>query len=205
MSKVVKIIFVRHGESEKNVLGVKSRAYDKLPLTKKGEGQAERVTDKINEEIDLIVSSPVLRCRQTAEILNKRFGVEVIYDKLIEEYNSGEWDDLSREELLRNKDKINYDKVKVDPEAKYNYRLGKTGEKREEIVKRAGKFIQKVVDNYLGKTIIVVSHAGINAAMVKYLKDIDLEEFFARENIDHEIIEILSINGSEELLKMEEK
>ena len=205
MSKIVKLIFVRHGESGKNVLGVKSRAHDKFPLTEKGEKQVEGLSDKIEEHIDLIISSPVLRCRQTAEILNKQFGVEISYDCLIEEYDSGEWDELSREELLKNEDKINYDKVKVDFEARYNYRLGRTGEIREEIVERVGRFIREIVRNYLGSTLLVVGHGGINAAMIKFLSDISFEDFFRYDEIGHEEIEILFIDGAGKLLKIEEK
>jgi probable phosphoglycerate mutase len=71
--KRIKLVFIRHGQSEKNILKIKSSAKDKHPLTEKGKVQAQNAAKKLsaNNDFDLIISSPVLRARQTAEIISE--------------------------------------------------------------------------------------------------------------------------------------
>jgi broad specificity phosphatase PhoE len=201
MNESIKLIFVRHGESEKNISHIKSRAVDKYPLTLKGIEQVEEIANKINEEVDLIISSPVLRCRQTAEMLSKKFKIKVIYNELVSEYNSGEWDEVTREELLKMKSYQDYSKIKSDPQKRFCFRMGKSGETREEIISRVAKFINQVVNKYLGKTIIVVSHAGINAGINKALGGINIDEFFKQESMDYSDIFTFLIDDQGKLLE----
>ena len=82
----MKIYFVRHGESEANVLNEFSNRGLKHGLTEKGKSQASKLSDKLrNHKIDLIYSSSLLRAQQTAEILSENLAVPVkIVDELIE-------------------------------------------------------------------------------------------------------------------------
>ncbi|MDQ5953049.1 MAG: isoleucyl-tRNA synthetase, partial [Patescibacteria group bacterium] len=100
--KKIKLVFVRHGQSEKNILRIKSSAKDKHPLTEKGKAQAKDAAFKLSKDdsFDFIISSPVLRARQTAEIISEQLHVPVVFDDLISEYDYGKWNDLTEEEML---------------------------------------------------------------------------------------------------------
>ena len=72
---------VRHGHSERQVADVMSSWPEKKPfsLTKKGKQEIQATAKKLKKQkIDVIVSSDLLRTKQTAEILSKELGVKVV-------------------------------------------------------------------------------------------------------------------------------
>ncbi len=86
-----KYILMRHGEAVSNVEEIlSSEIADKHPLTVKGRAQAEKTAAKlVKEKIDLIVSSPLTRTRQTAEIVSQKIGAKVIFDDRLHEISFG--------------------------------------------------------------------------------------------------------------------
>ena len=89
-----KLLFTRHGQTEWNVLGkVQGRA--DIGLNEKGKQQAEETRKTLeNEKIDLIICSPLLRAKQTAEIINKNRNIPIIYDDDIIERDFGEFEGI---------------------------------------------------------------------------------------------------------------
>ena len=68
----MKLYVARHGETEWNALNKVCGRTD-LPLTEKGFQQAEKLAERTeNLGIDIIIASPMLRARQTAEPTAKR-------------------------------------------------------------------------------------------------------------------------------------
>jgi broad specificity phosphatase PhoE len=70
------IIVVRHGESEGNAKGLLQGRLP-FPLTERGRAQAEEVAAMIGDlgwRPDLVVTSPLPRCTETASILRARLG-----------------------------------------------------------------------------------------------------------------------------------
>ena len=73
-----KAILIRHGESEANVRGILSEELEYYNLTESGRSQAERIGNILrNYRIDGIFSSPILRTRETAEIISRVTGIRV--------------------------------------------------------------------------------------------------------------------------------
>jgi broad specificity phosphatase PhoE len=66
------VTFIRHGESESNA-GLRTEHPATIRLTAKGQRQAELTAESFQCAPDLIVTSPYLRTRQTAEPLLQRF------------------------------------------------------------------------------------------------------------------------------------
>jgi broad specificity phosphatase PhoE len=79
------VYFVRHGESVSNAGGLILGAA-KTPLTERGLLQAESIAERCSRlTIDVILASPALRTRQTAEVIAKRLGKRVEYaDEFLE-------------------------------------------------------------------------------------------------------------------------
>jgi broad specificity phosphatase PhoE len=84
---VDRLILVRHGETAYNARGLMNPDSElDAPLSADGEAAARRLTEALAAEpVDLIVASPRLRARQTAELLAASRGVDVrVLDDLAE-------------------------------------------------------------------------------------------------------------------------
>lgn len=102
------VILVRHGQSTVNVQKLISSDYDGYPLTDKGVSQVLQLSSQlIGTRISGIISSPVLRARQTSEILSEKLGMDYTVDERIRESGLGRYNNfritnmpsLSHEEL----------------------------------------------------------------------------------------------------------
>lgn len=91
----MKIIIVRHAVAEDKVLFAKKNVNDDLrPLTTRGKSEFiknSKVIKKIYPSIDKILTSPLTRAMQTAEILEARYKMKSV---IIEELRPGK--DFSR-------------------------------------------------------------------------------------------------------------
>jgi len=83
--------FVRHGQSEANVLRVISNRGRIHPLTAKGIDQAQQLAETLkNLHSPRLFSSPLLRATQTAEILAHALHVEFTITDALREYDCGD-------------------------------------------------------------------------------------------------------------------
>ncbi len=71
----MKLIFVRHGQTDFNLQGRPQGQEMDRPLNETGEGQVEAAAQFVPSDIDFIISSPLKRAAQTADILNKKLPV----------------------------------------------------------------------------------------------------------------------------------
>lgn len=87
---MVRIYFVRHGQSEANVQRVISNRGWKHPLTDLGRAQAEALAERLQgESISRIISSPIMRAVQTAEIVSARLGIPFTMEEALRENDNG--------------------------------------------------------------------------------------------------------------------
>ncbi len=86
----MKIYFIRHGESEANVLKIISNRDLPHGLTEKGRQQAQALTRTLQGVgITAIYSSPIPRAQQTAQILGQRLGLPVQSSAALREPDCG--------------------------------------------------------------------------------------------------------------------
>jgi 2,3-bisphosphoglycerate-dependent phosphoglycerate mutase len=86
----MKIYFVRHGESEANILKEFSNWGDKHPLTEKGRQQAEVLAQNLEElPLKKIFTSPIKRARETAEILSTALNIPAEVTEALREGDVG--------------------------------------------------------------------------------------------------------------------
>ena len=84
MTKDKDIYILRHGQSTANAQQLRNGP--NFPLTEEGRQQAEMAGKKINTlNLDIIISSPLVRTRETAEIVNKEAHLPLEYDLLLQE------------------------------------------------------------------------------------------------------------------------
>lgn len=88
--------FVRHGETEYNRRGVRCGGDVDIPLTRRGEQQSEAVSSQLTHlGLDLIVSSPLIRARQTSAIIARCIGCPVQIHPLLQERLLGDWNGMA--------------------------------------------------------------------------------------------------------------
>ena len=87
-----RIIFVRHGQSEGNL--VRSfLGHTDLPLTELGHKQAEATAEYLKDtDIDIIYASDLKRAWQTAEHIAEKKELSIIADPTLREIFAGEWE-----------------------------------------------------------------------------------------------------------------
>ena len=156
-NRITKIIISRHGESEKNVKGVEWSGNEGYPLTQNGINNIDKISNEIDGDFDIILCSPVLRTRQTAEILNKKANKEIVILEELREMNKGSWE--GEDVSVETKEDIKKYK-KLSGEERYNYKKGNSGESFAELEVRIRKFVDSL-DQYKGKKILIVTHDGL--------------------------------------------
>jgi len=95
----MRIFFVRHGESEANILKTFSNRGWKHPLTQRGQKQARALAAQLQGRgVTAIYTSPLRRAVESAEILAERLGVPCQIEPALIEYDVGIYEDRSDEE-----------------------------------------------------------------------------------------------------------
>lgn len=142
---------MRHGEAEHNTTDtISSSPDDKNPLTKKGREQVEETLKNLGN-IDLIVSSDLMRTRQTSEIIAAKLGLSaeaVVYDERLRElkvgiFNGKKWSDYH-----------NYFPTRES-------RFSSTPEGGETLIDLQNRVMATLFDyekKYAGKNILFVTH-----------------------------------------------
>ncbi len=148
------VTLVRHGESVGNAENRHQGRAD-FPLTARGQAQARALAERWKAEgraFDLCLASPLLRARQTAEILCAALSIPLEFDSSWMEIDVGLVSGLAEEQAAQ-----------VAPPPAFStpyHRTGQTGESRWELYLRAGRGIQALLDRPAGRYLIV-AHGGI--------------------------------------------
>lgn len=150
----MKLLIIRHGESEADILNVHEGRAD-FNLTDKGHTQAQAMADYVskNYTISKIYASPLKRAFQTATHLSETTSIPIIVDEHLMEFNNGLLAGLSWEEADEK-----YPRVPDLPLHAAVYEQ----ESKLEFRNRAEYILSKIIaENEADATIAVVSHGGL--------------------------------------------
>jgi broad specificity phosphatase PhoE len=178
-----KIYYLRHGESEDNVAKRRTGMIHEsdAALSQKGREQAEAAAEKLKDvPFDVMLVSPLLRTRQTAEIINRGRNVPMV---MIDDLQERRGQHGLPEEIL-------------DDSFTFGAQVEHAGlEELDDLFTRAQKTIRKIEKDYAGKTVLVVGHAGYYWGVRAYYKDIardgyivDLDDVLG--NADYRVYEM---------------
>mgnify|MGYP001626351121 CR=1 FL=1 len=146
-----KYILLRHGEAVSNVKNLLS-SYPEVffnPLTEKGIKQIKNILNELKKKnIDLIITSPLLRARQTANIIKEYLNIPVFVNYDLREIDFG---------VLNGKSIKEYEKLYKDQYDQY-FKKPEGGESLDDVRKRMIKVIIDLEKKYEGKTILIISH-----------------------------------------------
>lgn len=150
----MRLLLVRHGESEWNALGRLQGQADP-PLSKLGRRQAAHVASRlVDEGVEAIVSSDLVRAAETAGALASGVGLEVERREDLREVDLGSWTGASRDQL----------QAEV-PELWRRWRVEgvegwEGGEKYADAMLRIGAAVASIAAEHEGTTVVAVSHGG---------------------------------------------
>jgi len=161
-----RIIFVRHGVTELNDLGVIQGVAD-TPLTDLGRRQAAAVgaTLKVFKSVALY-SSPYVRAVQTAEIIGEHLGLPVVKSTRLREQGLSDWEGRTWKDIAA-----------ADPEiAQRRNNEGwwfcpPGGEPRLRVRHRMLAFVSEMEEQHKDATVVAVTHAGALYFLVHALID----------------------------------
>lgn len=167
------LFIVRHGEINFNTQGRYAGSSD-VGLNDKGLRQAHNIaseTSKLN--IDLIITSPLKRCRSMAGIINELINVPIIVMDEFRERNVGVFEGLTKEaaknqypELWAKNITRIYDDAPTD------------GETIREVEVRVFAGLKKIQTKHAGKNTLIVTHAFVGKMINKFFYETTEEQFF---------------------------
>jgi len=168
------IYFVRHGETILTPTRKFSGTGSLDPeLMQEGLDQADLVAEEaVKLGADVLIASPLKRTRQTAEAIARTTGLEINFDESWYELSFGDWDGKSIEE------------VKAEDPDSYQAWLNSTayapggGESYDEASVRIEEALEKLVSEYPGKKVIVVTHNGVIKTAIKLAMGAPAEAVF---------------------------
>ena len=188
----MKIYLVRHGETYWNALR-KMQGQVNIPLNDRGKEQAKQAAKHLKDvEIDICYTSPLVRARQTAEIILEGRDVPIIDVPLLIEQSYGISDVESQEIGFSNPKSLLYNFMHHPDQ--YIPDIG--GESFEDLTKRAARFIEEWLlpagENY--KSILVSAHGAILCGMLNTILGIPIAEFWKWE-FDNCMVRELTLEG----------
>ena len=161
----MKLYIARHGETPWNVENRVSGRTD-VPLTEKGMEQARLLAHSaMGKGIEVIIASPLLRARQTAQAVSEAIGVPIELDERLIELDFGSFEGGPRS----------------DPEFQYTRAQFPTrypgGESAFQLAHRVYSCLEDVKRKYAGKTVLLVCHGGVCRMVRSYFMDLTNDEY----------------------------
>ena len=148
------ITLMRHGESVGNAESRWQGQAD-YPLTDTGRAQARALAVRWKNEkvkFDLVIASPLVRTKETAEIIASALNVTIEFEPLWLERDNGDFSGLTAYEVRQNFTQSQFS-TPYDP-------VGGDGEGDWELFLRAGQALQSLLKREPARYLIV-SHGGL--------------------------------------------
>ncbi|MGA4544668.1 bifunctional RNase H/acid phosphatase [Uniformispora flossi] len=171
------VVLLRHGETpltpQKRFSGVGGDP----ELSERGRWQAERAAELLAARgtIQAIVSSPLSRCRQTADAAARRLGLDVRVEEGFRETDFGAWEGLTFGEV-RERWPDELSEWLVSPDF-----APPGGESFTEVAHRVVVARDKVLAHYPGQTVLIVTHVTPIKTLVRLALDAPAQSMFRME------------------------
>ncbi len=167
---MTRLILIRHGETEWNVEGRYQGQADP-PLNPNGRRQALTLAHKLNGiGLEMLVSSPLKRAVQTAQILARKFQLPIFYDTRLMEIHQGDWQTRLRSEIEKHYPEL-FHRWETEPWQV----TPPNGENLFQVQQRVNEFLDEFLARFPGTCIGIVTHR-IPIALVKMrYQDLDAD------------------------------
>ena len=165
------LYLVRHGETDFNIQKRYTGSTD-IPINCKGIEQANQLAEKLKQNtFDIIITSSLICAKQTVEIINKTLNLSIVVINEFSERNLGVYEGLTHDEIKKkHPDLWERNCIRQADDAPTN------GETWNEFDNRIKSALQKLENNYHGKNVLLVAHAGVAMIINRYYKNLTFEE-----------------------------
>ncbi|HET7691226.1 MAG TPA: bifunctional RNase H/acid phosphatase [Nocardioidaceae bacterium] len=174
------LVLVRHGETDhtrdKKFSG---SGGDDPGLNEDGRAQVQATADwlaPLADEVDAVVTSPLRRTRESADILAAALGHPVEVEEGIAEAAFGAWDGLTFLEA-RELDEAAFDKWI----GSFDLPAGGTGESVKDVELRVRRARDRLIAAHPGKTVVCATHVTPIKLLVKLALDLPMESIYKTE------------------------
>ena len=145
--------FLRHGQTDWNVEG-RFQGHTDIPLNELGLAQAHDAARILARcPVDLIIASPLIRARRTAEIVSEHLGKPLLFDDELKERHFGRF-----EGLIVNEVKAQFG---LQPHERLVKHLPPDAEQWHETRARAVRVIGSWLTRHPNETLLFVTHSGL--------------------------------------------
>ena len=159
-------LLIRHGQvPTQDRIGLRAA----LGLSERGQAQVRALAERLRRfEIATVFASPLLRTKETAQIITNGREIPLIAESSLIEVNHGDWENRSFEELAE------------EPVWKrFNTFRGGTripgGEMMIEVQARIVTFLERISNEFRDRTMALVTHADVIRAAVCHYAGIPLD------------------------------
>lgn len=173
------LIVIRHGFSESNKKGYLTHDVEGYPLTEEGKKYIIKASKEIKKikNIKEIVSSPILRARETAEIISQNTGLKIRIDERLSERFMGGYNNQKIPESKPDQIDHNWHTKEI----LNNYPNGL--EKWENLISRTKEVLNSLPSN---QNFIIITHGDVIKAIVAIFLNLDeFEVWGIRANHGH--------------------
>ena len=176
----MKLILVRHGESEHNKGDLISGGASNPDLSAEGIAGVKKVSRNFDEsQVDLVYASPLIRAKRTAEILTKGRKTINLDPRLIE-MQFGSWEGSDVTPLYENcSDAFDFMGMIGKDYTKY----AQNAESYDDLVSRCQSFMVDLKQVASQKTVLVVCHGFTIRGLMAAILGLDTSEITAQDNV----------------------
>lgn len=169
-----RLLLIRHGQTTYNATG-RMQGHLDTELSEVGLSQARAAADLlVDKQITAIVSSDLIRARDTAAVIGEKLGIKVDVDKRLRETHLGDWQGMTSAEV-----------DEQYPGARAIWRHDPTwappqGESRVDVATRARPVIDELMrahPEWDEGTVLVVAHGGAISALTCHLLGLDHHQY----------------------------
>jgi len=173
--QITKLIFIRHGQSEKNKQNILDSSADTFGLTDKGKEQVVHTAHGLQAiSVDAVYASTIRRAQETADIISDTVDVPVTTDERINEVTSGNWEGKAANDPEIAAEREAYFALSL--EERHNAPRGGTGESWMDVEERMRAFLEDVKEKHKGETVVIATHLGTITTALRILQNVPLKE-----------------------------
>jgi len=159
-----KITYIAHGATLFTENHKLSSGYQYPPINKSGEEQIYKIVDFIKNrgvKYDKIISSPSLATVQSSEIIAEELKNDFIINESLLPRNYGEWEGLTFEQI-----KKKYPELSEKLPSQILLESPENGEIIQDFNERIKACMESIIDENLGKRLLVVTHPIVIRAAI---------------------------------------
>jgi broad specificity phosphatase PhoE len=203
MDDAIRLILVRHGETEANVAGQWTGVL-KTELTEHGEAQIAAVAQRLADEVHgpvTIYTSPLHRARRTAEAVGQALDQEPVVVEALREIDFGHLDGVTIEEMKAHHPELHTQwKNRADVDFTWP-----GGDRRADFFHRVAAACDEILSRHSHGTIVVVGHGGTLRSCLSHLLPQELSEWWTYPLSNCAMSEVIVEDGTAHLVRLNDK